>query len=131
MVKKRIELRAHHGMCLAFFEGKGYSKGFTEHMQAVYDSMKENPKLQIVINEDVICQKCPNLQEGVCKTQKLVQEYDRKVLSHCGLKEDAEISWAEFSALVKEHIIVSGRRKSICGNCQWNPICESKDQSNF
>ena len=34
MVKKRIKLRAHHGMCLGFFEGKNYSKGFTEHMQA-------------------------------------------------------------------------------------------------
>lgn len=96
-------------------------------MQAICDAMKENPELQIVISEDVICQKCPNLQEGICKTQKLVQEYDRKVLFHCGLKEDAEISWAEFSALIKEHIIASGRRKIICGNCQWNQICESKE----
>ena len=27
-----ICLRPHHGMCLAYFEGKGYSDGFTVNM---------------------------------------------------------------------------------------------------
>ena len=115
-------------MCLTFFEGKGYSKGFTEHMQSIYDTMKDNPELKVVIKEDIICQKCPNLHKGYCKTKELVQGYDRRVLSHCGLKENVEISWEKFSNLVIENIIVSGKRKSICGNCQWTKICESKER---
>lgn len=114
-------------MCLTFFEGKGYDNDFIEHMQVIYDTMKDNPNLQIVIKEDVICQKCPNLQEGICKTKELVQSYDRKVLFNCGLKENSKISWNEFSKLVKKNIITSGKRKSICGNCQWTHICESKE----
>lgn len=129
MLKERVKLRAHHGMCLAFFEGKGYSEEFTEHMQTVLDAMTDNPGLQVVATEDVICQKCPNLEKGVCKTERLVREYDQKVLADCGLKENSEISWIEFSNLVKEKIIASGKRKGICGNCQWTEICESKEQN--
>lgn len=125
MLKERIELRAHHGMCLNFFEGKGYSEDFTVHMQAIYDAMKGNPMLKVVVKEDVICQKCPNLQKGICETEELVREYDRKVLSNCGLTENSEISWNEFSNLVKENIIAAGKRKGICGNCQWTEICEA------
>ena len=29
---KIIPLRPHHGMCLAYFKGEGYSGGFTAHM---------------------------------------------------------------------------------------------------
>ena len=29
---KIIPLRPHHGMCLAYFKGEGYSNGFTAHM---------------------------------------------------------------------------------------------------
>lgn len=34
------KLRAHHGMCLSFFEGKGYSHDFTAHMQRIWEEMK-------------------------------------------------------------------------------------------
>ncbi|MCC8051873.1 MAG: DUF1284 domain-containing protein [Clostridiales bacterium] len=34
-----ILLRAHHGMCLAYFEGKGYSKGFSAHMQKMLEQL--------------------------------------------------------------------------------------------
>ena len=30
---KNIPLRPHHGMCLAYFKGEGYSNGFSAHMQ--------------------------------------------------------------------------------------------------
>ena len=127
MVKKRFELRAHHGMCLAFFEGKGYSKEFTQHMQIISDAVKNDPMLHVIIKEYVICQQCPNLKNGVCETRELVREYDRKVLDLCGIKENTEISWQGFSNLVREKVIAAGKRESICGNCQWTDICKSKE----
>ena len=36
-MKEPLKLRAHHGMCLAFFEGKGYSSAFTENMGKVLE----------------------------------------------------------------------------------------------
>lgn len=127
MIKESIKLRAHHGMCLAFFEGKGYSENFTEHMQKILYAMQDNPKLQIVAESDVICSKCPNLKNGKCTDCDLVQEYDRQVLSLCGLKEPSKIKWNEFSKLVAKKIIVPGKREEICGSCQWTAICTQKE----
>ena len=31
-VTTTYRIRPHHGMCLYFFEGKGYSEGFIKHM---------------------------------------------------------------------------------------------------
>lgn len=124
-----MKIRAHHGMCLAFFEGKGYSNTFTAHMQTILEHMQENPRLQIVAEGDIICSKCPNLKDGICSTPELVEEYDRQVLLRCGLEEKAEIHWNDFSQLVRNNIIASGRRQEICHSCQWSEICRKKERA--
>lgn len=125
-MKKCMKLRAHHGMCLSFFEGKGYSEGFTSHMQTIWNMMQENPKLQIITEADVICSECPNLENGICNSPDLVKKYDTQVLKLCGLTENTELSWNEFSKLVIENILAAGKREDICGNCEWTDICKGK-----
>ncbi|HJC64636.1 MAG TPA: DUF1284 domain-containing protein [Candidatus Blautia merdavium] len=122
------KLRAHHGMCLSFFEGKGYSDEFTAHMQTIWEEMKGNPLLLLAADADIICARCPNCREGVCVSQGKAGNYDRQVLDLCGLEEGKEVSWEEFSGLVKERILQTGRRKEICGDCQWDQICTGKEQ---
>ncbi|MCD8014410.1 MAG: DUF1284 domain-containing protein [Lachnospiraceae bacterium] len=64
-----IPLRPHHGMCLAYFEGKGYSEGFTVHMQkmlALFLKEGENgkgPRIRLVTHPDEICTACPNCKQ--------------------------------------------------------------------
>ena len=49
MKNVEIKLRAHHGMCLAFFDGKGYSAGFTAHMARILEYLEqENPTVTVV-----------------------------------------------------------------------------------
>ena len=126
-MKERIELRAHHGMCLLFFEGKGYSEGFTAHMQTVLEHLMEDTPLRIVVKSDIVCSRCPNLKESVCTTADKVSAYDIQVLKECGLEENAESSWGEFRRRVEDKILRAGKRESICGNCQWAPICREKE----
>ena len=78
MEEQAILLRAHHGMCLAFFQGEGYSDSFVVHMGKILEQMQENPSLQIITHADVICDKCPNLENGSCNTPDLVRAYDQK-----------------------------------------------------
>lgn len=124
MKKDSINLRAHHGMCLAFFKGKGYSNTFTVHMQKILDKMQENPKLRIVAEGDIICSRCPNLQNGICNTPEQVEKYDREVLLQCGISENEEICWEEFSKRIEEKILLTGQREEICGDCQWSELCK-------
>lgn len=126
-MKNIIKLRAHHVLCLAFFEGKGYSDNFVNHMQSVLDELENNPVIQITAGCDLICNECPNLKGGVCATPDLVREYDNRVLSLCGLAENDIISWNDFSSLAAEKIIRDGKREGVCGNCEWNEICKSKE----
>lgn len=38
-------IRAHHGMCLAFFRGQGYSGAFVENMANMKAILEENPDI--------------------------------------------------------------------------------------
>lgn len=122
-----MKLRAHHGMCLAFFEGKGYSDGFTSHMQMIWRKVQENPLLRIIVESDVICAKCPNLKNGQCNTYALVQRYDQQVLELTGIQAGEEMKWSEFFERIESRIFSAGKRKEICGTCQWTKICASKE----
>jgi len=59
-----ICLRPHHGMCLAYFEGKGYSDGFTVNMQKMLEFFEKGADIELTVSGDEICKECPNLKEG-------------------------------------------------------------------
>lgn len=127
MREEYIKLRAHHGMCLTFFEGKGYNKEFSEHMQSVLNALQEDTELQIIAEADIICCKCPNYKDSVCSTPDLVKKYDRQVLDISGLKANSIITWKEFSELIADKIFAKGKRDNICGDCEWTEICKAKE----
>lgn len=117
-------IRAHHGMCLAFFEGKGYSDKFTRHMWEMKHVLEEDPEVCLVEETDDICGPCPNNRCGVCENGDRVAELDHQVLEHCGLAAGTVLSWKEFEKTVKDSILDAGKRRGICGDCQWNNICD-------
>ena len=91
-------LRPHHGMCFQFYEGKGYSEEFTDHMGRVITDMESDPSqlIKLVVATDIVCENCPNNEAGVCSTQEKVRRYDEEVLRACGLPKDNEISFDEY-----------------------------------
>lgn len=113
-------------MCLAYFEGKGYSDGFTVNMQTMLEFFEKGADIELTVSGDEICKECPNLKEGSCVSAGLVEAYDRKVLEACGLSEKAQMRFQEFVENVQKNVIESGKRVEICGNCQWNEICANK-----
>ena len=124
--RQTYPIRPHHGMCLAFFVGNGYSNGFTAHMQEMLDLFQKGADVNIVIKTDDICSACPNNCKGVCEAADKVKRYDQAVLDQCGLKEEQKLAFTEFTQQVQEKIIESGKREEICGDCQWNRICQEQ-----
>lgn len=120
------QIRAHHGMCLAFFQGKGYSDEFTGHMGKMKRFLTRNPVVRILAGADEICGPCPNNEGGICRDAAKTEGYDRKVLSLCGIREGSELFWQDFEGMVRENILEAGKREEICGDCQWNSICSKK-----
>lgn len=121
---KPIMLRPHHGMCLAYFKGYGYSDEFAVHMQKVQDYLKTDAIVHLAVETDIICLKCPNNINGACEKPELVARYDSEVLRRCGLSAGGEMQFTEFFALVQEKILGPGLRREICGDCQWSEICK-------
>lgn len=126
MSSERIALRAHHGMCPAYFIGEGYSSGFTAHMGRVQASLKPDTPVRLIAAADVICSACPNNLDGVCKNDASAADYDRAVLDRCGLAEGVGMTYGDFAALVRERILAPGLRREICGGCQWDGICSGQ-----
>ena len=123
---KNIPLRPHHGMCLAYFKGEGYSNGFSAHMQEMLDIFQKGAKIQLHADTDEICSACPNNEKGCCSSFSLVEAYDNAVLEECGLKEGQKLAFPEFTEAVQKKIIETGKRTKICGDCQWNRICQEQ-----
>lgn len=124
--KEPIPLRPHHGMCLAYFKGMGYSDGFSVHMQEMLEIFQKGANIRLHVDTDEICSACPNNEKGRCSSCSLVEKYDIAVLDLCGLKKEQVMDFDAFTAKVQKEILSSGKRKEICGKCQWNSICENQ-----
>lgn len=140
-----IEIRAHHGLCIAFFRGKGYSEAFTAHMAGVIGKLKENAEILLTEREDDICSACPNLTESGCNEKAKAEAFDRRVMELCGLFGEEEagkasdgrmeriVSWKQFQKAVEENITGCARRREVCGECEWDEVCREisaeKDRS--
>ena len=116
-----VNLRAHHGMCLTFFQGKGYSGDFVENMAAMKENLEQNPQIRLLEGYDDVCAACPNKRTETC-TEK-ASRYDREVLRRCGLSVGDTLPYRDFSQNVIETILRPGLRVEICGDCQWSSLC--------
>ena len=126
MSNEPLPLRPHHGMCMAYFVGHGYSDAFSAHMAALLEDLTPETPIRLTTATDAICGPCPNNNEGLCNKPELVAAYDRSVLTLCGLGEGYILSFGCFTRLVQERILASGLRPAICGGCQWNDICSAQ-----
>lgn len=125
--EKKICIRPHHGLCLQFFEGKGYSEDFAVHMGHIKDALEKGKKIRITAGADDICAKCPNRRGNGCVSDEKVEEYDSRVLKACGLKYGETLSWEELARRVGKKIISGVGREKICPDCQWSSICKKKE----
>ena len=119
-------IRAHHGMCLYFFQGKGYSGKFVENMSRMKAILEDNPEIRLMDSPDDICAACPNRETETCAEK--ASRYDREVLWHCGLSVGDALPYRDFSEKVIETILRLGKRAEICGDCQWSGLCRWEER---
>lgn len=119
-------LHPHHGLCITYFEGKGYSPEFTAHMTAVIRALSDSSLVRLTLGEDVICTYCPNIRNHQCIHHNKVLRFDQAVLTVCGLQEGQVLRWEDFRNVVDRLIISKGILSTICGDCRWRTICQAK-----
>lgn len=83
-----MALRPHHGMCMAYFVGFGYSDGFSRNMtRLLAEELTPDRPVRLTVDTDQVCAACPRSAGGRCDKPELVAGYDRAVLELCGLTE--------------------------------------------
>ncbi|MCI5585284.1 MAG: DUF1284 domain-containing protein [Lachnospiraceae bacterium] len=123
MKEQPYRIRAHHGLCLSFFKGEGYSSEFIENMTNIKSRLEKNPLVCIISQTDLICAICPHNNGEVCAAGEKIREYDRQVLTRCNIAEGEIMPFLELEGLVRRNILLPGKRKEVCGDCQWNELC--------
>ncbi len=124
--KSIFSLRPHHGLCLAYFEGKGYSDAFTENMQRMLETLtKAEVRIRLVTETDEICAACPHNEQGVCTEDKRVRGFDQRVLQFCGLSSGQILLFHDFTSKVQNNILSADRLSQVCAGCQWEDICRN------
>ena len=122
-----VRLRPHHGLCLQFFTGKGYSSGFVENMKAVCAKLEANPHTKIVLcaGPDDLCKACPHNLPGGCRSGSKPARYDEKCLSACGFSIGDDISWDQFQEKLRDSALKCGENFArICSDCVWFSVCQ-------
>lgn len=118
----RKKFRAHHILCTALYEGKGYSGDFCDNMSQVVDYLREHAdeKLQLVAEPDIICEDCPNRQEDNTCSQDTnhVVVKDRWILKMLGFKEGGIYTYRQMCQQAREKITEAVFLES-CGKCKW------------
>lgn len=118
-----LKLRPHHILCLAFFEGKGYSSDFVINMDNIHKTLKDEIEVRIILGKDAICEKCSNMPGEVCTSQSKVKRYDQKVAEFCELKEGQALKYGALKELAYARIIEKQKLGNVCGDCEWFEIC--------
>ena len=119
-----LRLRAHHGLCIRHFRGKGYSEAFVAHMTAVVAQLAGVPAQPVTLlcAEDTLCAHCPH-NRGGCDAGLKPERLDRRCLAACGLREGEELAWDKYQAMLEQKVLRAGRFREICGDCEWVSFC--------
>ena len=119
-----MKLRPHHLLCIGFFEGKGYSPSFVQHMTRIIARLKQNaPPITLTCGCDAICQACPHCIGGTCETAVKVLRYDKAVLAFCCLREGETLPYPLLRERVTAEILAKGRLSAVCEDCTWSSVC--------
>jgi hypothetical protein len=128
MIVSMIRLRGHHLICLHFFRGEGYGRGFVKNLEDVMRRVTEGEKIEVVEGADDICQACPTLQGEKCVAKPGVdieiREMDAEATAHLGIGIGTKVFWQE----VKAKAMTTSKKwlAVFCEGCDWEDVCAEK-----
>ncbi len=128
-MKKYIELRAHHLLCLPGYKGHAYSKEHINSWGRVSESLKYYPQtpVKIVSGRDILCTTCPNNETAEIRcNEKFLKLLDEKVKSILNLSENITYNYNELQKALKA-TMTKEKHEALCGDCNWRIYGLCKD----
>ncbi|OON95654.1 MAG: hypothetical protein ATN31_10685 [Candidatus Epulonipiscioides saccharophilum] len=118
------KIRAHHGVCIQLFRGRGYSVEFVENMTNFIKILKDNPKIEVVAQCDVLCASCPHKsKQDRCGRYDKVLQFDNNVLTCLNIEAGQKFFWNDFRDNVRKEILENNKLQEVCNGCSWLEFC--------
>ena len=123
--KAFLHIRAHHLLCMRYFKGKGYSKGFVSNFYEIIKKLNDNPTIKVINYPDIICSPCPHNVNNKCVKkgpdhETEVKEKDEIIMERLGLKLNQELKIKEVRELVNSNLT---KLRVTCKDCEWLRYC--------
>lgn len=123
-----VTLRGHTLLCLQGFRGEGYSPSFVEQLQAIHQTLCDNPRqlVKVIVGPDDVCGACPHLAPSGCtlggdRAEESMVQHDTVVLGKLGLHPDTDVPWSD--VLDRIALSIAGSHlPDLCGSCRWLPL---------
>ena len=121
-----MKLRPHHILCIAHYEGKGYSEKFNAKMKEIIKRLDSGEGFTPVFGADDLCAACPHNADGVCDAEEKTARYDKTVAELIGLKPGKRYFKNEIADKAQNGIYAKNRFTSVCSDCEWANICHNR-----
>ncbi|PRX35338.1 hypothetical protein SAMN05216257_102184 [Meinhardsimonia xiamenensis] len=129
--KSPIRFRPHHFICALGYRGKGYSRAFTENMDALVvrrlrAAGGEAEVIEVVGLADDICAPCPRRRGRLCEVQPAIARLDDAHARALRLQVGDRLTWGEALERIRANVPPGGL-KALCAGCQWLELglCEA------
>jgi hypothetical protein len=113
-------LRAHHLMCLNFFDGEGYSEAFVDNLRATL-ATADADGIVLVEGADDVCAICTHLQDGVCDDESEIERLDRLARSLMQTEPGAVLTRDEIGARLPD--VLDAWYVGACEDCTYLCVC--------
>lgn len=120
------KLRGHHLFCLLGYRGMGYSEEYVENMTRLHQTLRDDPKTQILLVDgpDQLCEKFPESGKYHCQDDTIF-ERDAAILNKIGLKIGQLLNWEDIVSHIQKNVVPSDIQV-VCETCSWRSygVCE-------
>jgi len=104
----------------------GYSQEYVENMTSLHETLRDNPKTQILLvnGPDQLCEKFPDSGKYHCQ-DNTIYERDAAILKKMMLEIGQVLSWEDIVSHVQKYVIPSDIQ-IVCETCSWRSygVCE-------
>ncbi|NYE58399.1 DUF1284 domain-containing protein [Carboxydothermus ferrireducens] len=114
-----VKLRPHHLLCFLGFRGLGYNDHFTQNFSQIRTKILKSPELllELETQPDDICKNCPELINGLCRSNDKVSKKDVFLITFFNTKAIAvEDAYKKIKALEERKF------NALCQDCEWYPL---------
>lgn len=127
-MKKLLQIRGHHLLCIQGYQGYGYDRQFEKNMSFIKEYlMANNPLVEVVTDLDAICASCPNAGDSGCNldcdANETIKLMDQNLLKALAIKPGTLLNAETLFTLTNTKLQTKLDLTGICDQCRWQQKC--------